>query len=462
MRKHARTRRAASLVLGLSLALTVLVVAPANAADPTLTASLTPTSANAGAKTPSTLKVSSNQGTLQTLTLNAPSNFNVDLTSVVLSSGTLSGTSTPTKIVIGGLKIAGSDELSVSFDAYPACTSNTYTWTLTGIQKGGAAYAPLPPFTTTVPSISATNPSSCKLVFQPIADQLSEAAFPLPAQAAFPVSVDVVRQNDTVDPTFAGQVSLTIETDPGTVDAKLTDRSTPPPATDPPTEAVVNGVATFSVSLDKSGTGYKLEACSPTINSACDPLTGNGGRFLSGAFAVYDAKKDCQQGNSCFANASALNQVATQVTVNGQNGKSVKAGIFSVPQSLPGSLGNLSLLDCAGYDEITEVIASFDFNGDGTKTVVNTVSAEQMKEIANNGVSYLQTCFGSSLPFTDRFNNPAVFDPTLGLFVGLLKDCATNKKNPVAPCIVSRQGGGAGTGLITYIAADKDPGGARH
>jgi hypothetical protein len=133
-----------------------------------------------------------------------------------------------------------------------------------------------------------------------------------------------------------------------------------------------------------------------------------------------------------------------------------------VQQSLPGSLGNLSLLDCAGYDEITEVIASFDFNGDGTKTVVNTVSAEQMKEIANNGVSYLQTCFGSSLPFTDRFNNPAVFDPTLGLFVGLLKDCATNKKNPVAPCIVSRQGGGAGTGKITYIAPDKDPGGARH
>jgi hypothetical protein len=187
-----------------------------------------------------------------------------------------------------------------------------------------------------------------------------------------------------------------------------------------------------------------------------------GSHFLSGGFAVYDTKTDCVNGNSCFANASATDQVATQVTVNGQNGKSVKAGIFSVPQSLPGSLGNLSLLDCAGYDEITEVIASFDFNGDGTKTVVNTVSAEQMKEIANNGVSYLQTCFGSSLPFTDRFNNAAVFDPTLGLFVGLLKDCPTNKKNPVAPCIVSRQGGGQGTGLITYIAPDKDPGGARH
>ena len=150
-------------------------------------------------------------------------------------------------------------------------------------------------------------------------------------------------------------------------------------------------------------------------------------------FAVYDAKTDCVNGNSCFANASATDQVATQVSANGQNGKSVKAGIFSVPQSLPGSLGNLSLLDCAGYDEITEVIASFDFNGDGTKTVINTVSAEQMKEIANNGVSYLQTCFGSSLPFTDRFGNPAVQVPSLDVTractSGLLKDCPTNKKN---------------------------------
>ena len=76
-----------------------------------------------------------------------------------------------------------------------------------------------------------------------------------------------------------------------------------------------------------------------------------------------------------------------------------------------------------------------------------------------------RSCFGSSLKFTDRFGVfQDVLDPTLGLYVGLLPDCPTNKKNlaTFAPCVVSRQGGGQGTGTITYVAADGDPGGARH
>jgi hypothetical protein len=152
------------------------------------------------------------------------------------------------------------------------------------------------------------------------------------------------------------------------------------------------------------------------------------------------------------------------VTANGQNGTSVKAGVFGVPQAVVGGPGNLSNLDCPGYNEITEVITSFDFNGNGLKTVVDTVSAQQMKEIANQGVSKLQACFGSSLPFIDRSGNPAVFNASLGLFVGLMRDCPANKKSlaQFAPCVVSRQGGGGGTGQFTYAAQENDPGGARH
>jgi hypothetical protein len=429
--------------VAISLGLMLLIVVPANAATPTLTASLTPDSAKAGAQTPFALNVSSDQGSLQTLTLEAPSNFNVDLTSVVLSSGTLSGSSTPTKIVVGGLKISGSAVLSASFDAYPACTPNpSYTWTLSGIQKGGTAYAQQT-FSTEV-----TTPSSCKLVFQHIADQLTGIAFS--------VKVNVVRANNSIDPTYTDQVSLSIETDPGTDDATLSGGG----ATTP-----IDGVATFpATSLNVAGTGYVLEACSPTINGgACNPLTGNGGRFLSGLFAVYDAKTDCENGGSCSATASVAQQVSTTVSANGQTGTSVKAGVFGVPEVIPGGPGNLSNLDCPGYDEITEVISSFDFDGSGIKTVVDVISAEQMKEIANQGVSFLQGCFGSSLPFKDRSGNDAVFDKTLGLFVGLLPDCPANKKNlaSFAPCVVSRQGGGQGTGLFTYVAADKDPGGRR-
>ena len=447
MRRHARTHRAA-WVIALSFALTVLAAIPASAATPTMTATLTPGSANAGAQTAYSLTVKSNQGSLRSLSLAAPAGFYVG--SATSSSGNTQVAGNQT-VNVTGLNISGSNTVTVSIAAFPKCTPGSpNTWTLNAAQNGGTTYVPVT-FSTTV-----TQPSACKLVFGSIADQIKNIAGT--------VQVKVVRANDTVDTTYTDttntteKISLSIENDPGDpTDAVLAGGGAITPA---------NGVATFSASLNVAGTGYTLEACSPTVNNVatCAPEPGDGVGFLSGGFAVYDTKTDCVNGNSCFANASATDQVATQVTVNGQNGKSVKAGIFSVPQSLPGSLGNLSLLDCAGYDEITEVIASFDFNGDGTKTVVNTVSAEQMKEIANNGVSYLQTCFGSSLPFTDRFNNPAVFDPTLGLFVGLLKDCPTNKKNlaAFAPCIVSRQGGGQGTGLITYIAADKDPGGARH
>ena len=92
-----------------------------------------------------------------------------------------------------------------------------------------------------------------------------------------------------------------------------------------------------------------------------------------------------------------------------------------------------------------------------------------MKEIANNGVSYLQTCFASSLPFDDRFGNPAVQVPSLGvipggLYVGLLKDCPSNKKNLTnfAPVHRLPSRWRQGTGTMTYVAKVNDPGGARH
>jgi hypothetical protein len=345
----------------------------------------------------------------------------------------------------------GGQTVTVTITAWPKCTPDTEgaasTWTLSAVGSGSTTFDPVNLLT------DVEQPSSCKLRFQAIPDQLTGVAFT--------VKVDVVRANDSIDPKYADGVSLSIENDPGTDDATLTCTPTPPGCTQP----AVNGTATFSASLNKSGTGYVLEACSPRVNNvvACAPVKGDGKGFLSNLFAVYDDAEDCITGQSCFARASVANQVSTQVSANGQDGKTVKAGVFDVPKVVPGGSGNLSELDCPGYDEITEVISSFDFDGSGLKTVVDTISAEQMKEIANQGVSFLQGCFGSSLPFTDRSGNPAMFNSTLGLFVGLLPDCPPNKKNLAAsaPCVVSRQGGGNGTGLFTYVAADKDPGGKR-
>jgi len=441
MKIRSRTRAAALWVLGLTFVLTVLPVVPASAEGPTLTASLTPESANAGAETTFTLTVSPDSGELVSISLASPSSFFVgDANS---SSGDASVDDHET-VNVTGLNIGTENSLTVTITAWPTCTPGSpNTWTLDGVQSGEGEGTPFEQqtFSTTV-----TQPSSCKLVFRGIVAQLTNIAFA--------VKVDVKRANDTIDATYSDQVSLSIENDPGSNDATLTNDGPKTPS---------EGTATFSASLNKAGTGYVLEACSPSITgSACAPVLEDGLGFLSGAFAVYDSKKDCLNGQSCFTSASLQGQASTQVTANGQNGKSVKAGVFGVPQAIVG--GNLANLDCPGYNEITEVITSFDFDGAGLKTVVDTVSAQQMKEIANQGVSKLQACFGSSLPFTDRSGNAAVFNTSLGLYVGLMRDCPPNKKSlaPFAPCVVSRQGGGGGTGQFTYVAQEKDPGGARH
>jgi len=430
MKRHARTRRAVWLV-ALSFALTVLVVPPASAA--TISASLTPGSANAGAQTPFTLTVTSQ---VRSLSLAAPDGFFVG--SATSSKGNANVSGNQTVNVTG---INGGQAVIVTITAWPKCTPGSpNNWTLNATGNGSTTYDPLTLSTTVDPS------SSCKLVFQHINDQQTGTLFD--------VKVDVKRANDTIDPTYLNQVSLSIERDPGANEnANLTSNSPQTPS---------GGTATFSASLAFAGTGYVLEACSsPITGTPCGQLEDNAG-FLSNLFAVYSDVEPCQAGNSCSAHASAPGQVSTQVSANGQNGASIKAGVYVVPAATPGS-SDPSNLDCAGYDEITEVIASFDFTSQvGIKTVTNTISADQMKEIANQGQSFLQVCFGSSLPFTDRFNDPAQFNATLGLFVGLLKDCSPNKKNPIAPCVVSRQGGGGGTGTITYVAKEGDPGGARH
>jgi hypothetical protein len=461
MLTHRATGRfKAAGTVAISLGLMLLLVAPADAATPTLTASLTPDSAKAGAQTPFTLSVSSDQGTLQSLTLDAPSGFFVDVSTIQLSANGNASSSTSSQIVIGGLKISGSTVLTVSFDAYPACTPSQpqpsppqYTWTLNGIQKGSTPYAEQT-FSTTV-----TSSTSCKLLFAPIADQIKNVPFTVVVAAA--------RANNTTDTTYANSISLSIETDPGIDDAALIDASQP--VSVPPTEAPNLGTATFSVLLDKSGSGYVLEACSPPITATPCGVLEDGKGFLSppripeteASFSVYDSQTPCGNNGTCSASASVAQQVSTTVSANGQEGTSVKAGVFRVLPVVGSGFFNFSDLDCPGYDEITEVISSFEFDGSGIKTVVDVISAEQMKEIANQGVSFLQGCFGSSIRFKDRSGQWAPLDPTLGLYVGLLPDCATNKKNVVAPCVLSRQGGGNGTGLFTYVAADGDPGGKR-
>jgi hypothetical protein len=454
MRRHARTRTAAWVVTALSFAVTVLVAIPASAATPTLTASLTPSTIGAGAGPPApgqptfVLTVSSDQGVLNRLSLQAPGGFFVgDVTS---SSGNPSASGN--QITVTGLKVSGSEVLTVSVDAWAACTPSgppSYTWGLTAFQKGGTAYADRS-FPTTV-----TSTSSCRLEFEPIADQIKNAT---PPASSPNVTVAVSRANGTTDTSYSGaDVSLSIQVDPGNPGAVLTGGGP---------KAPVNGLAKFSTSLNQSGYGYVLEACSPTVNGGTCALVGEeSDLFFSDPFAVYDAAFTCTNNPNVPCTVSAPGtQVSVKVTAPGQINKIIKAGVWDVPPDGPIDVADLANVDCADYDEVTSQVAAFAYTGTGQKIVVDTISADIMKTLPQNGVSHLQTCLASSVFFTDRFGADAVKDPTLDLYVGLLPDCPNVSPIPTlsVPCVISRTGGGQGTGQITYIADDGDPGGARH
>jgi hypothetical protein len=442
--------RARPLRAGVTAALVLfgiaLVPTGASAAAPTLSASLAPGSVSAGSTTGFSLTVSSNQGQLSTLTLGTSNNFIVDADSVVPSSGTPAGSSA-SQVSVSGLKISGSSVLTVSFDAAARCTPGSYGWTLTATQKTGTSYVPVT-FSTTV-----TTTSECRLLFHTIHGGVKDVPFP--------VSVEVRRADGSVDDAYTGDVSMSIENDPGEDDAMLTGGDATP---------ATAGVATFWASLNEAGTGYVLEACSPNVNgvATCSPMPEDGSGFLSNAFSIYDDAHECRSASDCFVTASGLQIASARVSAtNGQAGDVISVGIWSVAE-FGGAVSTAALtspgtLDCAGYDEVTTEVTSFDYTGDGTKVVTDTLSTDVMQALPSNGVAHLQTCFGSESSFPTRpATPPAEYDPVLGLWVGLLPDCPSNRDfNLFAPCVISRMSSPMGEGMISYVAEEGDPAG-RH
>ena len=217
-------------------------------------------SANAGAQTTYTLKVKSNQGSLRSLSLAAPAGFYVG--SATSSSGNPQAAGNQT-VNVTGLNISGSNTVTVSIAAFPKCTPGSpNTWTLNAAQNGGTTYVPVP--------FSTTRHAAVELQARVRADRRPDQEHRGHGRR----SRWCARTTRSTPPTPI-PISLSIENDPGNTDATLTGGGATVPA---------NGVATFSTSLNVAGTGYVLEACSPTVNNV-HLRTRAGGRpgFLSGA-----------------------------------------------------------------------------------------------------------------------------------------------------------------------------------
>jgi hypothetical protein len=415
-------------IAALVLVAVLLTPLSAGAAAPTLTASLSPASAPPGAQTPFTLTVASDQGTVTSLTLQAPVGFVVKSP----SRGSVSGD--PPVISVGGLKVSGSMPLVLTFDAWPACTPQTAGWTLDASQKNGTAYQTVQ-FSTRVEGASA-----CKLSLSGPGDSL---------KSNLAVAVAVKRADGSTDETYKDAISLSVEHDPGAIDAGLTGGGPTLPT---------KGVASFNASVKTAGAGYVLEACSATVAPCTQPEDGHG--FLSEGFQAFDARTHCTNSSDCFADATGSDVAATRVSASsGASGDVISAGVWNV-----GSGVGRGMVDCADYTELSSDAVTFEYTGNGLTFVRDTVSASVMKEIPSNGVSALQTCYASPVDFpTARGTAPTYLDQVLGMYVGLLPNCPANAKNLAtsAPCNLSKTSSPSGQGVITYVVKDADPTG-RH
>jgi hypothetical protein len=422
-----RLRRVVPWAVALALGLTMLSTVPASAAAPTFEAEFSPVaSSNGGASASYSLSVSSNQGTISTVTVTAPTGF-----SIVTHSGLAS------QITFTGLRISGSTVQTLGFTAWAACTAGSYSWTVDATQKDGTQYAQAAP----APSSTVTSTSSCSSSF--VGDPTIASAVvddiitrvPYSAARFDPddsplVSVEVLRGDGFRDLSYVGTIDLSIANDPG-----------PPPDTaflSDGSASAVEGLAEFSPSINEEGGGYVLGATSAGVP----------GSDMSGFFSIQREFTGCSAGTPCTTDPITGTDITTQATANTPtSGNGLTSGV---------ALGDLA---CDGYNEASTDEITTEYTGTGTVVVTDLLPKAIVHSDINNGISQIFTCFRQDGFFT-ALNGPAVPDPNHpGFFIGLLASC--KKKNPVAPCEISKNETNSGVGVIKYLINAGDPG-ARH
>jgi hypothetical protein len=419
-----RLRRVVPWALALALGLTMLSAVPASAAAPTFAAAFSPAiSSNGGASANYSLSVSSNQGTISTVTVTAPTGFSIVI-----------GSQKESQITFTGLKISGSTVQTLQFTAWAACTAGSYSWTVDATQKDGTQYVPVPASSTVTTTSSCStsfvgDPTIASAVVNHIITRVpySRARFdPDPSPL---VSVEVLRGDGVRDVSYVGAIDLSIANDPGPDTAFLTGAS----------EFAVAGLAAFSPSINEQGGGYVLAATAAGVP----------GSAASDFFSIQTEFTGCSDNTPCTTDPITGTDITTQATANTPTtGDVLTSGV---------ALGDLA---CDGYNEASTDEVTTEYTGTGTVVVTDLLPKAIVHSDINNGIAQIFTCFRQDGPFTALNGVPAVPDPNHpGFFIGLLASC--KRKNPVAPCEISKNEANSGVGVIKYLVNAGDPG-SRH
>ena len=190
------------------------------------------------------------------------------------------------------------------------------------------------------------------------------------------------------------------------------------------------GVARFGdLSISARGL-YTLAASSPGYTStASDP------------FQVEELAVRCETGVDCTGTLSEGGSTLTaHLPANGSSGY-LTMGIEPAGR-----------FDCLGYTELSAERGIVDSAVNRVKTVTFVIDKRVMNASANNGVSFLEMCFGAPYVFTTKSGVPATPDPNgSGLYIGLLPDCGS------LPCVSARRKDRAGNGIIVAQTPPGDP-----
>lgn len=218
----------------------------------------------------------------------------------------------------------------------------------------------------------------------------------------------------------------------------------------------INGVATFpALSLNRPGP-YTLQASSPAASNTP----------VSEQFMVSDTIETCS-GTGC---SFPLAQGANTYTTTPKRGTSGATYVASI--NLPGlriscDFAPFDYPDSRQPNSVWYVYD--DGNTASVKTNVIVIDKTIVQETAENGASFYRVCYTSPVPFAARNGALAPVDPwpdgpnayfgttaETQWYTGLLPDCSG--KNPVAPCVLSWTGTGAGNRVGTFLTPAGDPG----
>ena len=418
-RTRIRALVGATIVVGLLAGSAVLMPA-AFAATPTFNATFAPAATpKGGDEATYMMNVSSNNGSISTVTVTAPTGFSI-----------VTGTTRLPSVTFTGLSISGSAVQTLSFHARAACTpGSSYQWTVNAAQKNGTQYVPV----TLTSSVGVDSVCSLRFSGQPTSAVDGETITTVPYSTrqfhpdpSDPVSVEVLEGDGVRDQSFGGTINLSTAAQTaggGTLGGAIS-------------AAANQGRAAFApaITLNQGGAGFgfQLSAANSLVPTAS-----------SGFFSVQTEFTPCTA-TPCTTDTSGTELETTATANNPGNGLASSVGIAD--------------LECSGYTPVSVEQATNEFIAPqgATAVVTDLLAKGVIHNTSNNGISQVFTCFRQDAPFSTLNGGQASQDPSHpGFYVGLLATC--KNKRPVAPCEISKNETNSGVGVIKYLINSGDP-----